>query len=193
MEPTRMSSSSIQGMPFDIYISFKLFTTPVGQYQRCFPKSRRRCRRRVDLCLSSINSVLITLSSRPVMFRATSIAPLFSWTGRHVPHPHANVIFADSFARGVVRSGTDYSVYEKAGLDGLDFAFYRGRSRYHTQYDSISGMQGSRKALWAMIEATYGASLALADDDTVHTQPSPRQARPVYFDRELSTIPFHQV
>lgn len=100
------------------------------------------------------------------------------------------MIFADSFSRGVVRSATDYSVYEQAGLDGLDFAFYRGRSRYHTWYDSISGMQGSKKALWAMMEATHGASLALANDGTVHAQPLPRQERPVYFERERSAILF---
>ncbi|KAG6382055.1 hypothetical protein JVT61DRAFT_692 [Boletus reticuloceps] len=119
---------------------------------------------------------------RPAMFRATNIAPLFSWTSNHVPHPHANVIFADSFSRGVIRSATDYSVYEEAGLNGLDFAFYKGRSRYHTWYDSIPGMEGGKKALWAMMEATHGASLALANDDAVHAQPLPRQERPVYFE-----------
>jgi len=129
----------------------------------------------------------LTLScSRPVMFRATSIAPLFSWTNRHVPHPHANVFFADAFSHGAVRSATDYSVYEQAGLGGLDFAFYKGRSRYHTRYDSISGMEGGKKALWAMMEATHGASLALANDDAVHNRPPPRQERPVYFERERS-------
>ena len=125
-----------------------------------------------------------------MVFRATTIAPLFSWTGGHVPHPHANVLFADAFSRGVIRSGTDYSVYEQAGLDGLDFAFYRDRSRYHTGYDSISGMEGGKKALWAMMEATHGASLALANDDIVHAQPLPRQERPVYFERECSVILF---
>lgn len=125
-----------------------------------------------------------------MVFRATNIAPLFSWTQSHVPHPHANVIFADAFSRNVVRSATDYSVYEQAGLDGLDFAFYRGRSRYHTWYDSVPGMQDGKRALWAMMEATHGASLALANDDTVHAQPLPRQERPVYFERKQSVILF---
>lgn len=124
------------------------------------------------------------------MFRATNIAPLFSWTSSHVPHPHINVLFADTFSRGVVRSTTDYSVYEQAGLDGLDFAFYKGRSRYHTWYDSISGMEGGKKALWAMMETTHGASLALANDDTVHVKSFPRQERPVYFERERSVSLF---
>ncbi|KAH0829068.1 hypothetical protein J3R83DRAFT_2526 [Lanmaoa asiatica] len=136
---------------------------------------------------ANISDVFLNLEGaaaegRPVMFRATNIAPLSSWTSSHVPHPHANVIFADTFSRGVVRSATDYSVYEQAGLDGLDFAFYRGRSRYHTLYDSISGMEGGKKALWAMMEATHGASLALANDDAVHAQPFTRQERPVYFE-----------
>lgn len=118
------------------------------------------------------------------------MAPLFSWTSNHVPHPHANVLFADAFSRGVVRSATDYSVYEQAGLNGLDFAFYKGRSRYHTWYDSISGMEGGKKALWAMMEATHGASLALANEDAVHAQPLPRQERPVYFEREHFPVLF---
>lgn len=132
----------------------------------------------------AMDRLLILLCSRPVMFRATHIAPLYSWTGSHVPHPHANVLFADAFSRGLVRSATDYSVYEKAGLDGLDFAFYRGRSRYHTWDDSIPGMEGGKKALWAMMEATHGASLALANDDTVHPQSLSRQEKPVYFECE---------
>ncbi|KAG9312220.1 hypothetical protein JVU11DRAFT_7519 [Chiua virens] len=136
---------------------------------------------------ANISDVFLNLEGaaaggRPVLFRATTIAPLFSWTNNHVPHPHANVIFADAFSRGAVRSTTDYSVYEQAGLDGLDFAFYRGRSRYHTWYDSVSGMEGGKKALWAMMEATQGASLVLANDETVHSQPLPQQERPVYFE-----------
>ncbi|KAG2352500.1 hypothetical protein BDR07DRAFT_1384191, partial [Suillus spraguei] len=100
---------------------------------------------------------------RPLLFRATSRAPLASWS---TSRPHANVITGDAFSRGVIRSGTDYSVYEQAGLKGLDFAFYRGRSRYHTRYDSIPGMSDdkSKNALWAMMEGTLSSSLVLAND-----------------------------
>ncbi|KAF9237861.1 hypothetical protein BU15DRAFT_88557 [Melanogaster broomeanus] len=116
---------------------------------------------------ANISDVFLNLEGaaaggRPVMFRATATAPLYSWTGDHVPHPHANVLFAEAFARGVIRSGTDYSVYEQAGLHGLDFAFYRGRSRYHTKYDSIPGMEGGKRALWAMMEGTRGAMFGAA-------------------------------
>ncbi|OAX36374.1 Zn-dependent exopeptidase [Rhizopogon vinicolor AM-OR11-026] len=120
---------------------------------------------------------------RPLLFRVTSRAPLASWSGSH---PHANVITSDAFKRGVVRSGTDYSVYEEFGLKGLDFAFYRGRSRYHTKYDSIPGMAGdqSKNSLWAMMEGTLSSSLVLANDikGKTRNESAGRASEPVYFD-----------
>jgi hypothetical protein len=66
-------------------------------------------------------------------------------------------------------------------MDGLDFAFYRGRSKYHTKYDSIPGMEGGKKALWAMMESAMGAGDALANfvDDN-----GDEDKNAVYFDRE---------
>ncbi|KAH7883336.1 hypothetical protein F5I97DRAFT_1904225 [Phlebopus sp. FC_14] len=136
---------------------------------------------------ANISDVFLNLEGaaaggRPILFRATSKSPLRAWTGTHVPHPHANVLSGDGFSRGLIRSATDYSVYEKGGLNGLDFAFYRGRSRYHTKQDSIPGMEGGKKALWAMMEGTLGASIALANGDTFHAEVLGRQDKPVYFD-----------
>ncbi|KAG2339609.1 hypothetical protein BDR05DRAFT_938905 [Suillus weaverae] len=120
---------------------------------------------------------------RPLLFRTTSRAPLASWS---TSRPHANVITGDAFSRGVIRSGTDYSVYEEAGLKGLDFAFYRGRSRYHTKYDSIPGMSDdkSKNALWAMMEGTLSSSLMLANDvkGKTRTESIGQGSEPVYFD-----------
>jgi hypothetical protein len=120
---------------------------------------------------------------RPLLFRATSRAPLVSWS---TSRPHANVITGDAFSRGIIRSGTDYSVYEQAGLKGLDFAFYRGRSRYHTKYDSIPGMSSdkSKNALWAMMEGTLASSLVLANDvkGKTRTESVGQGSEPVYFD-----------
>jgi hypothetical protein len=109
-----------------------------------------------------------------------------SWS---TSRPHANVITGDAFSRGIIRSGTDYSVYEQAGLKGLDFAFYRGRSRYHTKYDSIPGMSSdkSKNALWAMMEGTLASSLVLANDvkGKTRTESVGQGSEPVYFDREF--------
>ncbi|EGO00552.1 hypothetical protein SERLA73DRAFT_50249 [Serpula lacrymans var. lacrymans S7.3] len=137
---------------------------------------------------SNITDVFLNLEGaaaggRPLLFRATSSAPLRSFSNAYVPHPHANVLSADAFARGVIRSSTDYSVYEEGGMDGLDFSFYRGRSRYHTKYDSIPGMAGGVKALWAMMEATKGAGEALANEDNTHATGAGEQGdKPVYLD-----------
>ncbi|KAJ7481173.1 putative zinc metalloprotease [Mycena galericulata] len=104
---------------------------------------------------------------RPLLFRATSTPALRSF---HVPHPHGNVLSADAFARGVIRSGTDYT--------GLDLAFYKGRSKYHTKFDSIPHTVGQERALWSMMESTQVSGLSLLDNDDTHGAGSP----PVYFD-----------
>ena len=80
-------------------------------------------------------------------------------------HPHGNVLSADAFARGVIRSGTDYSVYTAVGMRGLDFAFYKGRSLYHTKYDAVPYTVGLERSLWAMMESTRDAGSWLADQE----------------------------
>ncbi|KAJ7161515.1 hypothetical protein C8R43DRAFT_337223 [Mycena crocata] len=112
---------------------------------------------------------------RPLLFRATSTPALRSF---HVAHPHGNVLSADGFARGVVRSGTDYTVYTGIGMEGLDLAFYKGRSKYHTKYDAIPHTLGQEKALWAMMESAKDSGLSLLENDKTHGSGTP----PVYFD-----------
>ncbi|KIK60992.1 hypothetical protein GYMLUDRAFT_85025 [Collybiopsis luxurians FD-317 M1] len=114
---------------------------------------------------------------RPLMFRATDLRSVKSW--KNVDTPHANIISAEAFNLGIIRSYTDYSVYTSAfavpkplesdtfaPLRGLDFAFYRGRSKYHTKFDSIPFLEGGDQALWAMMEPTWAAGVALANDET---------------------------
>ncbi|KAF8921991.1 putative zinc metalloprotease [Mucidula mucida] len=118
---------------------------------------------------------------RPLLFRATSSPPLLSFSDNNVPHPHANVLSSDAFARGVIRSGTDFSVYyEGADMSGLDLAFYKGRSKYHTKYDAIPHTVGEKKALWAMMESAKGSGLALLNDTGAMHSDSRSSA--VYFD-----------
>lgn len=117
---------------------------------------------------------------RPLLFRATSTAPVRAFREKYVTHPHGNVMSSDAFARGVIRSGTDYQVYvEGRGMDGADLAFYKGRSRYHTRYDSVAFTDGGARALWAMMEAAQGVSKALLSNDAVHGS---KGGSPVYFD-----------
>ncbi|KAI0919190.1 hypothetical protein AcW1_003359 [Taiwanofungus camphoratus] len=123
---------------------------------------------------------------RPILFRSTSIAPTRSFLSGAISHPQADVLTGDAFARGVVRSATDYQVYarglkgERGGMSGLDFAFYKNRAYYHTPRDSIPGMgyEEGRKALWAMLETAHGAGLSLLNDD----QTTGDGGAAVYFD-----------
>ena len=100
------------------------------------------------------------------------------------------MLSADAFARKVVRSRTDYSVYElgqgdgSRGMEGLDFAYYQGRSTYHTKYDSIPGTKGGRKSLWSMMESTRAVGLALLNQDETHVGSSEQPVPAVYFDRK---------
>lgn len=120
-----------------------------------------------------------------MLFRATSKAPLLAFQAPHVPHPHASVVSADVFKMDVIPSSTDYGIYSGLGrMEGLDFAFYKGRSAYHTRADAIPGVVGGERALWAMMEATRGAGSAL-----VNTSPAGRGERAVYFERGYSPHP----
>lgn len=95
---------------------------------------------------------------------------------------HAQSLTADAFARGAIRSDTDYTVYASAGMGGLDFAFYRQRSKYHTRDDAIPSL-GGRGVLWAMMESTLLAGRALADDQSTETGQLPS-----YFDCEYLAL-----
>lgn len=91
---------------------------------------------------------------------------------------------SDGFSRGFIRSGTDYQVYAPT-MEGLDFAFYKGRSKYHTKWDEIPGTIGGQKALWAMMEGVRGAGSALVNDGNTHVGSVGQGEAAVYFDREF--------
>ncbi|KAF8632433.1 hypothetical protein AX15_001877 [Amanita polypyramis BW_CC] len=129
----------------------------------------------------------------PLLFRATSLAPVKAFahgfttnsTTYRVSHPHGNVLSTDAFQRGVVRSGTDYSIYmSRSGrsMEGIDLAFYNRRSRYHTMFDSIPGVKGKAKeSLWAMLETVWAAGGVLLNIELTENPGS--DANPVvYFD-----------
>ncbi|EJT98766.1 hypothetical protein DACRYDRAFT_118549 [Dacryopinax primogenitus] len=103
---------------------------------------------------------------RPVLFRTSS--PHVTSAYHRVPHPHGNSVSADAFKRGVIRSRTDYTVYETMGWEGLDVAFYKGRSWYHTMGDNVPAL-GGVKSQWAMLETAYYATEGLmADEESNH-------------------------
>lgn len=74
---------------------------------------------------------------RAILFRSTDYGVAKHY--KAASSPHANSLFQQGFSDGLVRSETDYKVYTKNGLRGLDVAFYKPRNLYHTRRDSIKG------------------------------------------------------
>ncbi|KAH9949297.1 hypothetical protein B0H21DRAFT_147569 [Amylocystis lapponica] len=140
---------------------------------------------------SNLTSTFINLEGaasggRPLVFRSTSIGPARAFLSDAIAHPHIDVLVADAWQSGVIRSGTDYQVYSRGlegeveGMSGVDYAFYQQRAYYHTPLDSIVGMGylEGRKSLWAMMDGTRGAALSLLNDDETGNE----GAAGVYFD-----------
>ncbi len=133
--------------------------------------------------------------SRPILFRATSTSPVNAFHNKKlVPHPHANVMSSDAFSRGFIRSGTDYSVYTtsgpRKGMDGLDLAFYKGRSKYHTKFDAVPFTLGGERSLWIMMETARGVgenllSAPLEDNEAEDKVDTNGEGSAVYFDCEF--------
>jgi hypothetical protein len=70
-------------------------------------------------------------------------------------------------------------------MEGVDFAFYQRRSKYHTQYDSIPSADGGRDSIWAMLESIKSAGVSLLDNANTHVE-NGKPEPPVYFDRECT-------
>ncbi|KAG0341745.1 hypothetical protein BG000_008169 [Podila horticola] len=73
---------------------------------------------------------------RALLFRSSNkaLAGFYSKVGNS---PHANVFGNDIFKLGLIKSGTDFSVYTAYDIPGLDIAFYSRRAFYHTLHDDI--------------------------------------------------------
>ncbi|KAF8814879.1 hypothetical protein BYT27DRAFT_7081330 [Phlegmacium glaucopus] len=154
-----------------------------------------------DLTDTFLNLEGAAEGGRPILFRASSTNPVRAFRSKHVPHPHANVLSSDAFARGFIRSGTDYSVYAgprssdpganstllRSGMQGLDFAFYKGRSRYHTKYDTVPYTLGGERSLWSMMEVAKGVGIELLSSEEDQGEVRDKDA-PVYFDLFKSIV-----
>ena len=85
---------------------------------------------------------------RAVLFRSTDAEVTRFYSAS--PRPFGSVVFDDGFKRGLVRSGTDYSVFNgDYGMRGLDVAFFEPRSRYHTDQDDAKNT--SPNSVWHML------------------------------------------
>lgn len=77
--------------------------------------------------------------------------------------PFATIVTGDVFKRGIIRSQTDYVIFnEILGLRGLDLDFMEPRARYHTEQDDTKHM--SIDSVWHMLSATLSTVQGLVSD-----------------------------
>ena len=98
---------------------------------------------------------------RAVLFRSTDAQVTKAY--KNSPHPFGSVVTGDGFEAGLVRSQTDYVVFNgKLGMRGLDVAFFEPRARYHTDQDDAK--HTSKESLWNMLSAAVATTEALTSD-----------------------------
>lgn len=98
---------------------------------------------------------------RATLFRATDTEVVRLYQKSR--YPFASVFSADVFKRGIIRSHTDYEIFDDIlGLRGLDVAFMEPRARYHTEQDDTR--HTSVDSLWHMLSSALSTVQGLASD-----------------------------
>lgn len=98
---------------------------------------------------------------RATLFRSTDAEVTNAY--RRSPNPFGSVISGDGFEKGLIKSQTDYVIFNGVlGLRGLDVAFMEPRARYHTDEDDTR--HTSRSSLWHMLSSALATTQALTSD-----------------------------
>ena len=100
---------------------------------------------------------------RAALFRSTDTEVARAY--KQSPYPFGTVISADGFKRGLIRSQTDYVIFNGIlGMRGLDVAFLDPRARYHTGQDDAR--HTSKDSVWHMLSAALATTRSLTSDDS---------------------------
>lgn len=114
---------------------------------------------------------------RALLLRTTDMEVTEAY--RKSSQPFGTVMTADAFNRGVVKSQTDYIVFNQdLKLRGLDVAFYQPRARYHTNQDSTTWT--SKASLWDMLNMAVTTSKELTDSNVEYS--SSPGSKGIWFD-----------
>ena len=116
-------------------------------------------------------------------------------------HPFGSVLSANGFETGLIRSQTDYVVFQgDMGLRGLDVAFMAPRARYHTDQDDAR--HTSPDSMWHMLSAAVATTENLVSDESAQFDGRPRDdgkvpsgtgSKAVWFDLFGSTFVVFQL
>ncbi|EEH44221.1 uncharacterized protein PADG_00510 [Paracoccidioides brasiliensis Pb18] len=95
---------------------------------------------------------------RACLFRSTDTEVTRFY--KNAKHPFGSVLAGDGFKLGLIRSQTDYVVFNGVlGLRGLDVSFIAPRSRYHTDQDDAR--HTNVDSLWHMLSVAIGTTEGL--------------------------------
>ncbi|KAI1864963.1 uncharacterized protein JN550_008509 [Neoarthrinium moseri] len=115
----------------------------------------------MPFCHVFLNLEGAAAGGRANLFRTTDAEVTKAYQGG--PNPFGSVVFSDAWQLGVIRSGTDYSIFNDVyGMRGLDLAFYRPRARYHTNQDDTR--HTSIDSLWHMLSSSVHTMKSLSGD-----------------------------
>ncbi|RMZ89840.1 hypothetical protein DV736_g2924, partial [Chaetothyriales sp. CBS 134916] len=115
---------------------------------------------------------------RAALFRSTDAEVTRAYAKS--PYPFGSVLSSDAFNRGLIRSQTDYVVFNGVlGLRGLDVAFMEPRARYHTNQDDTQ--HTSKASLWHMLSAAIATTRELTSHP-VQAKPSSELPQAIWFD-----------
>ncbi|KAI1411915.1 hypothetical protein F5Y13DRAFT_200600 [Hypoxylon sp. FL1857] len=115
----------------------------------------------LPFCHTFLNLEGAGAGGRALLFRTTDAEVTKAYKGSE--SPYGTVITSDVFGLGVVKSETDYIVFNGVfGLRGLDMAFIRPRARYHTNQDDAT--HASRASLWHMLSNSLHTMQSLSGD-----------------------------
>ncbi|MCJ1482061.1 hypothetical protein MMC06_002223 [Schaereria dolodes] len=98
---------------------------------------------------------------RAALFRSTDseVTKFYART----KYPFGTALSGDTFERGLIRSQTDYVIFNGAlRMRGLDLAFMEPRARYHTDQDD--SRHTSVDSLWHMLSAALATMQGLSSD-----------------------------
>ncbi|KAJ8102996.1 hypothetical protein POJ06DRAFT_60572 [Lipomyces tetrasporus] len=115
---------------------------------------------------------------RSTMHRASNFEVLTAFAGVHPAL--GSVIMQDIFKTGVIKSMTDFSIYDGANLKGLDMAYYKPRSRYHTPLDNIRST--NRGSVRYLAQSSLRAVTKLSSGSTANLTSENAQDNGVFFD-----------
>jgi len=114
-----------------------------------------------------------------LLFRTSNAAVAHAYYG--TPYPYVSQLGNDFFKSGLIRSETDYIVYEDMNggfTPGLDIAFFKPRALYHTGLDDIR--HASQGSLQHMLSTGLNTVTNLANN--VAKKDFNYGGQPVYFD-----------